>query len=98
MKSLILPKLPSPHPVEVNDRVGLIEWAYVLNHHGKPIRLQCALKYRADDCPRKICVGAALDLPERLWNVIEQDATVIAFRETLRNPIRDDSFSPHARN
>ena len=85
----VLPILRSPRHVDLNDRVGLIEWTFVEDELGQPVAMQCTLKYGAGGSPCKVCVGAALDLPEKLWNVIEQDAVIEALRETLADPARN---------
>ena len=85
----VLPVLRSPRHVDLNDRVGLLEWSFVEDELGHPVGMQCTLKYGAAGSPCKVCVGAALDLPEKLWNVIEQDAVIEALRETLADPTQD---------
>lgn len=83
------PTLRSPRHITLNDRVGLIEWSYVSNDRDVVVGLQCVLKYSVGEDPRKISIGVALDSGADVWNVIEQDATVVALRETLEDPARD---------
>lgn len=85
----VLPALRSPRPIDLADRVGLIEWSHVCDESGTVIGLQCSLKYGMGDDSRKVSVGVALDSNEELRDVIEQDAIVAALRETLQDPAKD---------
>ncbi len=92
----VLPALRSPRPIDLADRVGLIEWSHVCDESGTVVGLQCSLKYGVGDDPRKVSIGVALDSTEDLRDVIEQDAIVAALRETLQNPAQDGPMFGYA--
>ena len=85
----VLPILRTPRPIDLADRVGLIEWSHVCDESGTVVGLQCSLKYGVGDNPRKVSVGVALDSTEDVRDVIEQDAIVAALREALQDSAKD---------
>lgn len=85
----LLPALRSPRPIDLADRVGLIEWSHVCDESGTVVGVQCSLKYGVGDDPRKVCVGVPLDSTDDVRDVIENDAIVAALRETLQDTAKD---------
>ena len=84
-----LPDLPPPRHIDLADRVGLVEWSYAMDESGLALGLECTLRYGAGDSPRKVCVSAPLDMSENVRKVLEQDAIVLAMRETLEDPTKN---------